>query len=164
MKNWSWPRFGLLTCVDLQAKFTIGSGAGSCLTFNLPGTTWSALWPVEQRIHSDGLVKKSSSVQGRSLESVEMVAGEWRMMAKLSSLKGEHVPPHAGHFDFDAPSVTGCFTRGVWRRGTTALLLSSFTTPLPIDPTEQDRQFTHVQYHCRMSLSFFYSLFIIYFI
>ncbi|KAI3372927.1 hypothetical protein L3Q82_023379, partial [Scortum barcoo] len=50
------------------------------------------------RRRMDRLVRRASSVLGCPLDSVE-VMGNRRMMAKLSSLLNQHVPPSTGHSD-----------------------------------------------------------------
>ncbi|KAI3358300.1 hypothetical protein L3Q82_014677 [Scortum barcoo] len=60
---------------------------------------WASSITDRDRRRMDRLVRRASSVLGCPLDSVEVVGNGRRMMAKLSSLLNQHVPPSTGQSD-----------------------------------------------------------------
>ena len=81
---------------------------------------WSAGVSTADRKRLNSLVKEASSVLGFLLDPVDVVVEERRLMAKLYYPRWRACPTPCRTLwqHLAAPSVTGCFTRCVWRRNT----------------------------------------------
>ncbi|KAI3374204.1 hypothetical protein L3Q82_006060 [Scortum barcoo] len=89
---------------------------------------WASSITDRDRRRMDRLVRRASSVLGCPLDSVEVV-GNRRMMAKLSSLLNQHVPPSTGQSDssgqlLQLAGYQGPTLEPAWRPGVGACRLS----------------------------------------